>query len=173
MNWSLLKRYIKKNIIGVPALIVIFSLLYCLVKDKLFAYAYLGLWLIELLIGFFTDSKRQLYLADLEKKGLTEKEVDNKAFIARWGENRERGIYKYCIIDGGIVLGALLSLLISFIWMFVVPKGNEGLFSESPGQIFQFIGITYLIGAVIGILVNRIIWDYKQKKFIQLTARQH
>lgn len=172
LNWSVLMSYLKKRLNDAPLQILIFSLLYFIPKDKSYADAYTGLWIFGFVEGFFTYAQRQRYLTSLAEKGLTEKEINNQKFVKKWEENRERGLIKYCLVDGGIVAGALLSLLVSLIYLFIFA-GNKRSFADGPGEIFQFIGTTYLIGAAIGVVSYRIIWSLRQKKFIQLTDPLH
>jgi hypothetical protein len=76
-------------------------------------------------------------------------------------------------MDGGIIAGALLSLLVSMVGLFFLSENNKRPFADGPGEIFQFIGITYLIGAIIGIISYRITWSIKQKKFNQISGALH
>jgi hypothetical protein len=165
MNRDVLKSYLKKRLIWAPVFIVIFLLLHYFITDKFLSYIYAASWLLGLILGYFQYIKRLSYLADLEKKGVTEKEVNGLAFVEQWKENRERGLFKYCIIDGAIVAGALLSLIISLIGVSIFVDHNKHMFSDGPGEIFQFIGITYLIGAAIGAISYRITWAINQKRF--------
>ncbi|MDB5135989.1 MAG: hypothetical protein JWP37_2592 [Mucilaginibacter sp.] len=146
LNLDLLKRYLIKRLNGAPLQILIFLLLYFFVGNKSYAHGYTGLWMIAFVEGFFSYAKGQNHLTNLAEKGLNEKEVSELAFLKQWEENRERGLIKYCLIDGGIIAGALLSLLVSLVGYFILSKNNERIFADGPGEIFQFIGLCYLIG---------------------------
>jgi hypothetical protein len=168
LNWGVLKRYLKKRLREAPLQLLIFSLLYFFVDNKSYAHEYTVLWLWGFVEGFFAYAKRQKYLAGLEEKGFSERQVNIDEFIRQWEENRERGLVRYCIVDGGIIAGALLSIVVSIVWMLILSTSDKRMFADGPGQIFQFIGITYLIGAVIGIAAYRITWSVNQKRFDNL-----
>ena len=169
LNWGVLKAYLKKRLNDAPVQVLIFSLLYFSFDDKSYAHEYTALWVFGFVEGFFGYAKRQMYLVDLEKKGLTEKQVNSNEFLKKWKENRERGLIKYCIVDGGIIAGALISILVSLVWMFIVNASDKRMFAGGPGEIFQFIGATYLIGAIIGAMFYRITWYVNQRKFARLA----
>jgi hypothetical protein len=173
LNWGILKRYLKKRLIDAPIQIAIFLTLYILVDHKTYAHEYTVLWIWGFVEGFFTYAKRQNYITSLAEKGLTEKGVNEQLFVRQWEENRERGLIKYCLIDGGIIAGALLSLLVSVVWLMILDQNNARLFTDGPGEIFRFIGISYLIGAVIGVISYRVTWSIRQRKFIRLTDSLH
>jgi hypothetical protein len=171
INRAILTGYLKKRLNDAPLQIAIFLLLYF--WNKGYAYEYIVLLTIGFVEGFFTYVKKQRYIAELEKKGLTENDVTRAAFIKKWEENRERGLVKYCIIDGGIITGALLSVGIGLIGMFTLNDSNKRMFADGPGEMFQFIGITYVIGAAIGIVAYRLTWYVNEKKFNKLTGALH
>ncbi|HAL83430.1 MAG TPA: hypothetical protein DCO83_15315 [Mucilaginibacter sp.] len=172
LNWTVLARYLRKWLSDAPVQVLIFSVLYFLVNDKTYAHVYAGLWTWGFVEGFFRYAQRQNYLSGLADKGLTEKEVNRFEFLKKWKENKERGLIKYCLIDGGIIAGAILSIGVGIVGIFILGKTNAHIFS-GPGEIFQFIGITYLIGAIIGIISYRITWYINQNKFARLTDPLH
>ncbi|HTD40346.1 MAG TPA: hypothetical protein VK671_06970 [Mucilaginibacter sp.] len=171
MGWELLKMYLAKKLQWLPIPILIFLSLYYLVKDKSYLQIYAIFWAIDLIAGFFPFAKRQLYLSDLQQKGLTEKDINNAAFLDRWKENRERGLLKYCIIDGGLILGAILSIFIGLTGMIFLANKNDHIFSD-PSEMLSYIGYCYLAGATLGIIINRYFWYINQKKFTILIDQQ-
>ncbi|SDE28089.1 hypothetical protein SAMN05216464_10582 [Mucilaginibacter pineti] len=104
----------------------------------------------------------------LKNKGLTQQDIRNIEFVKKWEETRKKGIWKYCISDGGIVLGAGLSLAISLLAYVTFPGIFKGL-ADSPGNMFSFIGYAYLAGAITGATIHRILWPYNQRRFMKLT----
>lgn len=173
LNLGVFLGYLKYRLSNAPIQIFIFSTLYFLFTNKTYANTYGWLLIIGFIENFFSYAKEQRYLGELAEKGLTPSEVDNRAFIKHWEENRERGMLKYCIINGGIIAGALLSLFVSLIWLFVLSANNKPAFAVGPGEIFQFIGISYLIGAFTGSISYRIIWSLKQERFKRLATNVH
>jgi len=170
LNWGVLKRYLIKRLNDAPVQILIFSVLYFLLNNKTYAHLYAGLWTWGFVEGFFGFAKRQNYLTSLAVKGLTEKQVNEQEFIRRWEENRERGLVRYCIVDGGIIAGALISLMVSVVGMFILNAPDKRMFADGPGEIFQFIVVCYLIGAIIGMVSYRITWYINERKFNRLDV---
>ncbi|MDR3694266.1 hypothetical protein [Mucilaginibacter sp.] len=173
LNWGILKRYLIKRLKDMPVQILIFAVLYFVVDNKSYAYEYTGLWFLGFVEGFLGFAKRQNYLTSLAEKGLTEKQVNEQEFVKQWEENRERGLIKYCIVDGGIIAGALLSFPVSAVYYMILAQNNQKPFADGPGEMFQLIGVTYLIGAAIGLISYRITWSIKQKKYGQLIEVSH
>lgn len=103
-----------------------------------------------------------------KNKNLTAEDVHNILFVKSWEEIRERGIWSYCIKDGAIILGAGLALLLSILTFIIIP-GMSKYLMEDPGNMFSFIGYTYLAGAITGVAIHRILWPYKQHRFMKLT----
>jgi hypothetical protein len=108
------------------------------------------------------------YSNKLKRKGLTEEDIRNISFVKKWEEARAKGIWLYCITDGGIILGAYLWIVISMLLISTAVVTIKDLAAD-PGNMFAFIGYTYMVGAVIGVIVNRIRWPYNQRRFINLT----
>ncbi|WP_419701372.1 hypothetical protein [Mucilaginibacter sp. NFX135] len=104
----------------------------------------------------------------LKNKGLTEEDIHNIRFVKKWQEIREKGIWRYCINDGGIILGAYLWLIISILLIATSIIKLQTLVDD-PGNMFGFIGYNYIAGAIIGVIINRVLWPYNQRKFIRLT----
>jgi hypothetical protein len=170
---TVLKDYLKYRLYFLPAILVLFLLFHYSVADGYNSFFFCGIFIVDIIQGYYRYENRRVYLSDLNKKGLTETEVINAEFMKEWGKRREEGPLKYCLVNGGIIAGALLSLLVSFIWFTVLSKNNKPAFADGPGQIFQFIGITYLIGAIIGFISYRITGSVKQEKFERLTTPLH
>lgn len=127
---------------------------------------------IFFLVSFGRDyyhyDARLAYINKLKSKGLTEEDIYNINFVKKWEEARAKGIWLYCITDGGIILGAYLWIVISMLLVTTSIVSIKSLAAD-PGNMFAFIGYTYMIGATIGVIVNRIRWPYNQQRFIKLT----
>jgi hypothetical protein len=100
-------------------------------------------------------------------KSLTDEDVRNIFFVKKWEKVRERGLFKYCITDGGIILGAYLWLLVSILGISTIVSLKT--ITEDPTNMFSFIGYSYMIGGMIGVITNRLRWTYNERRFIQLT----
>jgi len=61
-----------------------------------------------------------------------------------------------------------LSLLISILYFIFSSKHFSALFSE-PGDMFSFIGYTYIAGGILGVIIFRILWLFNERRFYRLT----
>jgi len=104
----------------------------------------------------------------LKAKGLTEQDLRNIEFVKKWEEEREGGLWKYCIRDGGIIAGAGLSVVISLVYFSVIPNAFKNIIDD-PGNMFRLIGYAYIAGAALGVIIYRILWWYNEKRFTRLT----
>lgn len=135
-------------------------------------------WSIEIarFIGFlafvvaFTERRKTWTIKQyqLKAKGLTEEDTANIIFVKKWEETRGKGVWRYCIIDGGIIRGAYLWLAISVLAIATSVVKFKGLV-DAPGNMFGFIGYTYIAGAIIGVISHRVLWIYNQRRFLKLT----
>jgi hypothetical protein len=100
-------------------------------------------------------------------KSLTPEDVRNIFFVKKWEKIGERGILRYCITDGGIILGAYLWILVSILGLSTVVTLKT--IMEDPSNMFSFIGYSYMIGGFIGVITNRLRWAYNERRFIRLT----
>ncbi|WP_184546031.1 hypothetical protein [Mucilaginibacter sp. FT3.2] len=123
---------------------------------------------ISLSRDYYHYDARLAYRNKLKAKGLTEEDIYNIEFVKKWEETREKGIWKYCITDGAIILGAYLWLIISLIAISTSIVKFKDLVDD-PGNMFSFIGYTYMAGAIIGVIINRFMWTTNQHRFTRLT----
>ena len=104
----------------------------------------------------------------LKDKGLTQEDVANIQFVKKWEETREKGIWWYCITDGGIIVGAYLWLMISMLLIATSIVKLQTLVDD-PGNMFGFIGYNYIAGAIIGVILHGALWPYNERRFRRLT----
>ena len=131
------------------------------------------LWFIfYLLLG--TGRQYYRYESKLERikrlraKGLTEQDLRNIEFVKEWKETRRGRIWRYCFRDGGIITGAGLSVVVALTYFIFVPAMLQQIM-KSPNDIFQFIGYSYICGAIIGVITFSILWRINEKRFFRLT----
>lgn len=165
MNADLLKSYLKYSY---KHILVIFAFLLLLSYLDNFSYLYFIFLPITFVRDYFQFDNRQIKIKKLKAKGLTEEDIINIQFVKKWEEVREKGIWKYCITDGGIILGAYLWLTISILAIATSVVKFKALV-DAPGNMFGFIGYTYIAGAIIGVISHRVLWIYNQRRFIKLT----
>jgi len=164
MKGELLKSFIRSNfkstIIALP-----FVLLLVYFDHSLY---FLFFFLLSIVRDYYHYEAKLSYINRLKAKGLTPDDIYNINFVKQWDETRKKGLVLYCITDGGIILGAYLWLGISILLMAASIVKFQSLVDD-PGNMFAFIGYTYLTGAVIGIIINRVKWPYNESRFMKLT----
>ncbi len=164
MKKGLFKSFIRSNykstIIALP-----FVLLLAYIDHSLYI---LFFFLLSITRDYYQYDAKLAYINGLKAKGLTPDDIYNINFVKQWDETHQKGIWLYCITDGGIILGAYLWLGVSVLLIATSIVKFKSLVDE-PGNMFAFIGYTYLTGAVIGIIINRIRWPYNERRFKALT----
>jgi hypothetical protein len=106
------------------------------------------------------------------KKGLTPGDLKNIEFVKDWEEIRKKGLMKYALIYGGLFFGFAMCGIISIGCLFI-KQNLLTYISETPSHMFNFIGYTYLAGVFVAIIIYRLLWQYKEEKFIRLTDPLH
>ncbi len=104
----------------------------------------------------------------LKVRGLTLADAENIAFVKKWEETRQSGIWSYCIKDGAIISGSFLSLITSAISYWGLNKLGISPWVE-PGDMFRFIGLNFLAGALIGCIICQFQWNINERRFLRLT----
>jgi hypothetical protein len=105
----------------------------------------------------------------LKAKGLTQQDIDNIEFVKKWEETRLHGLWKYCVQSGGIIAGALLSFPGGVIVLAITHKDYSVRLFPDLSDMFAFIAYSYLTGAVLGIILYRILWMINERRFLRLT----
>jgi len=167
MAADLLKSYIKYSYKSLILWLVIILLLnwFDHSNNLIFNLFFLVIGIVR---GYYHYSNKLETIKKLKAKGLTEQDLLNIEFVKKWEATRQEGLWKYCIRDGGIIVGAGLSVVLSLIYLFMVPTALKTI-EASPGNMFSFIGYAYISGAIIGVILYRILWWYNEKKFTRLT----
>ncbi|AMR33733.1 hypothetical protein A0256_21000 [Mucilaginibacter sp. PAMC 26640] len=164
-----LGKYLRQNLLGVAVGLAIVSFLVetLLIHSKDFLFTGFAAVLIFIIAGYQKHHERRLKARELKKKGLTITDTLNIEFVKSWEVLRKQGIYKFCFIDGGLMLGLIIMLPVALIGMLTLSDLN-GLFSD-PGRIFWYITDCALIGYVTGALIYFVRWIINEKRFIRLT----
>ncbi|HEY8999906.1 MAG TPA: hypothetical protein VIM89_01040 [Mucilaginibacter sp.] len=165
MTADVFKQYLKSSYKRL-ILSVIFAALICWYIHEVW-------WIV---IYFILGVSRDIYHFEenlerrkkLKAKGLTEEDIRNITFVQKWEETRKGGLWKYCVRDGGIITGAGLALALSLVYAILFSHSFKNILAE-PGSMFSFIGYAYISGAIIGVIMFRILWLYKEKRFARLT----
>ena len=105
-------------------------------------------------------------------RGITPEDLKNIAFVKDWDETRKKGMVKFSLVYGGVFFGFVLCGLISIITL-MVKKDMLNYISADPSNMIGFIGYTYIAGMIGGTIFYRLIWIYKEQKFIRLTDPLH
>ncbi|QEM11804.1 hypothetical protein [Mucilaginibacter rubeus] len=119
--------------------------------------------------GYYRYQYKLTQAEKLKARGLTEEDIENISFVKKWEHSRKRGMWNYCVIDGGFIFGLALSLITSIIWFKLSGKTDLHTLLSEPGDMFAFIGYNYMIGAGIAVIIFRMKWKYNEKRFVRLT----
>lgn len=142
--------------------------LYFVLKDKAILLIFMAIGLFDFIKGFSGYKKRQEYLSQLVAQGLTEQEADNNLFVTKWEKTRTGGMLKYCLWDGGILMGFGLALFVGLITFLI-----EFAFFGTPGDGILFIEFCGSVGIFLGIALSFFMWSLNEKKFTRLKALLH
>jgi hypothetical protein len=112
--------------------------------------------------------RKRLLLA----RGITPEDLKNIAFVKDWDETRKKGMVKFSLVYGGVFFGFVLCGLINIITL-MIKKDMLNYISADPLNMISFIGYTYMAGMIGGTIFYRLIWIYKEQKFIRLTDPLH
>jgi len=158
------KHNYKQLIIGT----ILIAAYYYYFTDHAVSLFFIALYPLYLVGTIYKFGERLERLQKLKARGLTEEDITNIEFVKKWEQARHGGLWRYCIRDGGLIAGAGLSLVLSLIFGITFPHMFKQILAE-PGDMFRLIGIAYLGGAFVGLILFRIMWSYKEKKFARLT----
>ncbi|MFD0792996.1 hypothetical protein ACFQZX_05165 [Mucilaginibacter litoreus] len=107
---------------------------------------------------------------DLKKRGLTPADISNMKFVQEWKQKKDNGLLKYILFNGGIFLGSLIFLFISFSFFpKAAPEGRQ--FPEFSDMI-NYMVKCYGVGFFTGMLLSAINWIFNERKFKRLNAAQ-
>ncbi len=124
----------------------------------------MGIYLFFLIPNYYKYEDRQVRLQKLKTKGLTERDISNIDFVKKWEETRAKGLWRYCLRDGGVIAGAVFCPIFCLL---AVAKNTK--ITDEPSAMFKLIGYCYLLGTVAGGIGYRFLWNIKQEKFRRLT----
>jgi hypothetical protein len=129
------------------------------------------------IMGYAADSEKSKTNIEERKrlltaKGLTSEDLKNIEFVKDWDETRKKGPVKFSLVYGGVFFGFVLCGIIS-IMILLVLKNTLTYISADPANMFNFIGYTYIAGLIGGTTLYRLLWIYKERKFIHLTDPLH
>ena len=119
--------------------------------------------------NFYDDTiTRKKEDEQLRKKGLTRADIENIKFIKNWLERKAGGFSKYILFNGGILLGSIIFLALSFaLFPKAAPGGRQ--FPEFSDMISYMVKC-WAIGFAVGALGCAINWNINERRFRRLTA---
>lgn len=165
MTADVFKQYLKSSYKQLIFAVILLILIYWFTHDYLWLIVFFILGVSRDVYHFEENLERR---KKLKAKGLTEQDILNITFVQKWEEARKGGLWKYCVGDGGIIAGAGLALALSLVYAILFSHSFKNILAE-PGSMFGFIGYPYISGAIIGVIIFRILWRYKEKRFARLT----
>ena len=170
MNLHISIKYLKSSATSIATGVLLVLWLYFFKHDIFYTCFFAAWFIIIFLRGYFQYRKRESYLAELKKNGLTEEVVYNEIFIDKWTVKRKKGVYMYCLIEGFIVWGAYLTAVFCFIGLVL----STSVFSSGrPVDFSDMFWISCLLGIITGIAISIFLWSVNEKKFIRLTNPVH
>lgn len=124
--------------------------------------------LVMLLVNFAIQYyKHEAHTEFLHRKGLTAKQYRDQQFIEKWTETHRDGLVRYCLFDGGVITGAILSVCIGGVLLFSKILGD---ITSGPGAIIAIIWKSYAIGFAIAACLYRRLWVINEKHFNKLSV---
>ncbi|MCR8561297.1 hypothetical protein KXD93_26830 [Mucilaginibacter sp. BJC16-A38] len=162
------KKYLKISFIGFLLSLIFPAIVFFILKDKSYIFWFVIVEIIGLIPGYSRYKSQLEYEQRLKRRGLTPQDLNNIKFVKDWEYTRKTGLIKYSLVDGGIFYGFAFCFIISATAIFV-KKDLFTYISADLSNMFNFIGYTYLIGVLIGILLFRFLWFRNEQKFIRLT----
>jgi hypothetical protein len=124
--------------------------------------------LVLFILNFVIEYLRyESHVEFLHKKGLTAKQYRDQQFIIKWKETQQEGLIKYCLFDGGLIAGSILSIFIGASLLFSKILGDV---TNGPGSLFSLIWKSFIIGFMIAACIYRILWIYQEKRYHRLTT---
>jgi hypothetical protein len=158
----------------------IFLISYCLIykifSDKSFSYIFNDsksflIFLVVIIIlkpwSFYEDALKKINEYEtLEKRGLTEGDIERIEFVKEWAEVRKVGKYQYCLFNKGIITGLIIFMPIPCLTILSSSILNS--FSEFYNSIAP-IFVILVFGYLSGVLIYSLRWILKERNFINLT----
>lgn len=114
--------------------------------------------------------ERKLKEEQLHKKGLTTGDLLNIEFVKNWEKDRLVGRTRYCLQNGGVVMGMMLIVPISFIALLVTSI--SGTFA-SMNVVTAFLLLLVPLCYTSATLIYLIRWNNKERKFQKLTGESY
>jgi len=126
----------------------------------------LSIILLGIILAYFSYQTSNFIIP---RKGFDYADLKRIQFAKNWFKTRQQGMWRFVIMDGAIIFGALLSLCICLFIFVCYWEGNFAAHFPSPTEMFTLIGYSYLAGAFAAAICNRIIWMLNERKFNRLT----
>lgn len=168
----LFKSYLKNSLKEFALSLIFPFLIFFLIKDKSYVYYSIAINMLAFIPGYYRYKDSRVFNEKLKQRGLTHQELANIRFVKSWEDIRKRGIISYSLVDGGIFCGFALCGVFSIAALLII-NGLMAYISSDLGNMFNFIGYTYLAGATAGIISFRLMWNRNEQKFIRLTDPLH
>jgi hypothetical protein len=167
--WDFIKKHRFDILVSLSVIAFIFDVYF---RKQLLSFTIIALYAL----GYAADMERSrtniVERKRLERKGLTAEDLRNIKFTRNWEETRKKGMIKYSVIDGGIFFGFALCFIYSILTL-VVVGGTIGYIKAGPGNMFNFMGYTYIAGFISGTVLYRLLWTYNEQKFVRITDPLH
>lgn len=161
MNFKEFLEYLRTKKISILVGAVIMFYIYYK-ENALFGFIFFALGLVQ--NGFQYNARIKF----LQKQGLTEKEYSDQQFQISWTETRQAGVVKYCLFNGGLITGSILSI---FIGMFLMMTKTLGDPVSDIGIMMSIIWKSFVLGFIVASAIYRIFWILNEKRFSKLINK--
>lgn len=165
-------HFIKKHRFDIIVACSVITFIFDVVFYQHYTFAVIALYVLSYAVDIKKQQNNAAERKKLLAKGLVPEDIKNIAFVKDWDETRQKGMVKFCVIYGGIFFGFALCAIISIVVMAAVSSIFSYV-SDDPSHLVNFIGYTYAAGFIVGVILYRLVWSYKEQKFVRLTDPLH
>jgi hypothetical membrane protein len=163
-------------LIFLAVLMIVFTVLHGLIFHQKFYGSISDSWFFILAFVLAVATSSDFYdnaivtikkAKELESKGLTALDISNIKFVKEWEEMKANGFFKYIFFNGGLIIGSILFIVVSFI---LFPKAkHEGRQFEELSDMMYYMLKCYIIGFLSGAFVCLVKWYLNERRFKRLT----
>ncbi|MCD8740318.1 hypothetical protein LT679_06855 [Mucilaginibacter roseus] len=122
-------------------------------------------------VGFYDRTIKQREKNEyLKKSGRTEEDLKRIEFVKTWEADRLVGRTRYSLQNGGVVMGMMLIVPLSFIAL--ITTSLSGTF-PSINAVIAFLLLLIPLCYLSGALIYLIRWNSKETKFKKLTGESY
>ncbi|GAA4906791.1 hypothetical protein GCM10023313_06900 [Mucilaginibacter defluvii] len=177
LRWFIKKGRLKANVyyfVCITSCFLLIEGLYTVFKAdaKLWSPSmlYIGLFALSA-SSFYENAISQLKkIEKLKQSGLIEEDLNRIEFVKTWDKDRLVGRTRYCLQNGGVVMGMMLIVPMSFIALLITSI--SGTFPSMNADV-MFLLLLFPLCYTAGALIYLMRWNNKERKFKKLTGESY